>query len=164
MGRFDINQAQKAAASAQQNFCYASSLVWLIPAATAMDCAILVCKLLYRAPHHPGGDWSRGVKTAKYNKPDFQYLILYCCHETPRMFWQGVLRGFFNAIFVQLDSFSVSVLKHLMATFKSEYTFLVNLSTLQVLSSFTPVNPVSTLHVHRGIAKSTQNRILSCQL
>ena len=31
-----INQAQQAAASAQQNCCYASSLVWLIPAVTAM--------------------------------------------------------------------------------------------------------------------------------
>ena len=39
MGRFDINQAQQAAASAQQNFCYVSSLVWLIPAVTALDCA-----------------------------------------------------------------------------------------------------------------------------
>ena len=36
MGRFDINQAQQAAASAQQNFCYVSSLVWLIPAVTVM--------------------------------------------------------------------------------------------------------------------------------
>ena len=32
MGRFDIDQDQKAAASAQQNYCYVSSSVWLIPA------------------------------------------------------------------------------------------------------------------------------------
>ena len=48
---FDINQAQHAAASAQQNCCHASSLAWLIPAVTAMAIAIDIAVALEMLVH-----------------------------------------------------------------------------------------------------------------